>query len=187
LNPDLVAVLESIEPCSWRRAAFKEVALLLARTVPDLALRTTLPVHATGSVLIAEQGRILLLWHPKFDRWLQPGGHCDGELDVRAVAAREALEETGLQLELDETPLDVDLHPGEPAGGPHMHLDVRYVARMVDSEAELRSPEGLELRWFEPGEIEERALREAAVAAMGDRGFEPRTSALSERRSNRLS
>ena len=165
MTPDLIAALESIEPFSWRRAAVREVCLHLARTVPDIAERSTLPVHATASVLIVDGSRVLLHWHPKFERWLQPGGHCDGDPDVRAVAAKEAWEETGLALALDETPLDVDLHPGEPAGGPHMHLDVRYVARLTERAGELRSPEGLELRWFEPGEIEERPLREAAVAA----------------------
>lgn len=164
MSADLVATLQAIRPYDWRRAAFKETALLLARTMPDLAERSTVPVHLTASTFPVADGRVLLLWHPKFDRWLQPGGHCDGDLDVLAVARREALEETGLELDFDRVPFDVDLHPGEPAGGPHMHLDVRFVAR-PPADAELRSPEGLELRWFAPEEVQEDELRDAAQAA----------------------
>jgi 8-oxo-dGTP pyrophosphatase MutT (NUDIX family) len=164
---DLADTIEAIRPYDERRAAVKELALFLAQAVPDIAERSTLPVHATASVLIADPAgeRVLLVWHPKFDRWLQPGGHCDGESDVRAVALREAREETGLGLELGEAPFDVDLHPGEPSGGPHMHLDVRFVARL-EKVGELRSPEGLELRWFAPDELAATDLEEAAKAAL---------------------
>jgi len=95
---DLAETLDAIRPYTERRAAVKELALLLARIVPQLAERSTIPVHATGSTFIVDPaaGRVLLLWHPKFGRWLQPGGHCDGDTDVRAVALREAVEETGL-------------------------------------------------------------------------------------------
>jgi hypothetical protein len=46
-----------------------------------------------------------------------------------------------------------------------MHLEVRFVAR-AGGMSELRSPEGLELRWFAPSEIEESGLAEASVAAL---------------------
>jgi 8-oxo-dGTP pyrophosphatase MutT (NUDIX family) len=167
MTPDLPLAVEAIEPFDWRRAAVRELALFLARRVPDLAERTTLPVHATASVLIVDPAgeRVLLVWHPKFDRWLQPGGHCDGETDVRAVALREAREETGLELELGETPFDVDLHPGDPSGGPHVHLDVRFVARL-DQVGELRSPEGLDLRWFASAELVGTDLEDVTRAAL---------------------
>jgi hypothetical protein len=78
VGADLVETLEAIQPYDWRRAAVRELALHLARTVPDIARRSTLPVHATASTFIVDGERMLLLWHPKFARWLQPGGHCDG-------------------------------------------------------------------------------------------------------------
>jgi 8-oxo-dGTP pyrophosphatase MutT (NUDIX family) len=73
----------------------------------------------------------LLTHHRKLDRWLQCGGHADGESNVLGVALREALEESGLpELTIASRAIyDVDVHeiperPGEPA---HEHFDVRYI------------------------------------------------------------
>ena len=61
-----------------------------------LADRTTSPGHLTGSALVVDATgtRIVVLLHTKLRRWLQPGGHADGDLDLAAVALREATEET---------------------------------------------------------------------------------------------
>ena len=62
----------------------------------DCFERTCRPGHITGSawVLSHDRQRCLLLHHGKLDRWLQPGGHADGQSDVASVALREAQEET---------------------------------------------------------------------------------------------
>ncbi|MDR1010766.1 MAG: NUDIX domain-containing protein, partial [Opitutaceae bacterium] len=64
----------------------------------DCAERSLLIGHLTGSAWIvdAERRRVLLTHHRKLDKWLQPGGHADGELDLASVAMREAREESGL-------------------------------------------------------------------------------------------
>ena len=60
---------------------------------------------------------MLLTHHRKLDRWLQLGGHSDGESDPRQVALREAQEESGLARfrflpeASDPLPLDLDVHP----------------------------------------------------------------------------
>jgi len=123
----------------------------------DAHLRSQPEGHLTGSgfVLDATRTRVLLLHHGKLDRWLQPGGHGEGETDPRQIALREIAEETGLSpADLkpfpDEKLLDVDVHPiparkDEPA---HPHLDLRYgfLAR-VGAEPRL-SHESRDLRWF---------------------------------------
>ena len=40
--------------------------------------------------------RVLLTHHRKLDRWLQLGGHADGDRDLARVALKEAEEESGL-------------------------------------------------------------------------------------------
>ena len=64
----------------------------------------------------ADRRRCLLTHHRKLDRWLQLGGHADGQWQVDEVALREAREESGMTgfdfVPIDGTlmPLDVDVH-----------------------------------------------------------------------------
>src|ERR1017187_5220435 len=64
----------------------------------DCFSRKQLSGHLTGSAWIVDAGRTrtLLTHHRKLDKWLQLGGHADGDPDLRAVALREAREESGL-------------------------------------------------------------------------------------------
>src|SRR5690606_29728042 len=84
------------------------------REQPDCFRRELLVGHVTGSAWIVDRAgeRVLVTHHRKLDRWLQPGGHADGDPDVAAVALREAHEETGLQhlhLQADAI-FDLDIH-----------------------------------------------------------------------------
>src|SRR5882724_8687217 len=64
----------------------------------DCLLRSCAPGHLTGSAWIVspDRTRTLLTHHHKLDKWLQLGGHADGDGDLLAVALREAREEGGL-------------------------------------------------------------------------------------------
>ena len=76
-------------------------------------LRERLDGHFTASAwLVAADGeRVLLTHHRKLGRWLQLGGHADGDMDLAAVALREAQEESGLYRLVVEPPVfDVDRH-----------------------------------------------------------------------------
>ena len=57
--------------------------------------RTCRPGHITGAawIISADHRRCLLTHHRKLDRWLQLGGHADGQWHVEDVALREAREE----------------------------------------------------------------------------------------------
>jgi len=57
---------------------------------PDCLLRTCLPGHLTGSawILSPDRRRTLLTHHGKLGKWLQLGGHADGDPDLLAVALR---------------------------------------------------------------------------------------------------
>ena len=76
--------------------------------------------------------RALLAHHRKLGRWLQPGGHSDGDPDTLAVALREAREESGLEVRvLDDAIFDIDVH-AIPAVGrepAHFHFDVRFLVQ----------------------------------------------------------
>ncbi|MGI8821046.1 MAG: NUDIX hydrolase [Chthoniobacterales bacterium] len=127
-------------------------------------LRTTFPAHFTGSALVvnAEGSRALLHHHRKLDRWLQFGGHCDGEEDVLAVACREAHEESGIAhlIVASARPFDLDLHqiPAHGAEPTHWHYDIRYVLIAPEGSTAGASSESRELRWFTAEEMERLPL-----------------------------
>lgn len=110
--------------------------------------------HFTGSAwLVSADGmRVLLTHHRKLDRWLQLGGHADGDADLARVALREAEEESGLKgLSVVPEIFDLDRHP-IPARGDepeHWHYDVRYVVRTGLDERFVVSPESHALAWLE--------------------------------------
>ncbi|WP_051943623.1 MULTISPECIES: NUDIX hydrolase [Luteibacter] len=114
--------------------------------------RETLAGHFTGSAwLVSGDGeRVLLMLHRKLGRWLQPGGHADGDPDLAEVALREAREETGLRdLEVHPVIFDVDTHriPARGHEPEHWHHDVRYVVVARGDETFVVNEEALALAW----------------------------------------
>ena len=113
--------------------------------------------HVTGSALVLNHDRssMLLTLHAKLGRWLQLGGHADGESDPLAVACREAQEESGLEVApLSAEAVDLDIH-AIPARGDdprHYHYDVRFVLAAQSAPLAI-SRESLALRWVPIGEL----------------------------------
>jgi 8-oxo-dGTP pyrophosphatase MutT (NUDIX family) len=112
------------------------------------------PGHFTASVYIIDGGgRLLLHHHRRLNRWLQMGGHVEGDEAPDRAALREGSEESGLSdLQLaTEGILDLDIH-GIPAGKgepDHDHYDVRYLARTASPDAiTIDRAESNELAWF---------------------------------------
>ncbi len=158
----------------------EQIANLVNRS-PDCFERSCRPGHVTGSawVLSHDHSQCLLVHHRKLNRWLQPGGHADGQTDIEAVALREAQEESGLQqLALQQTggalvPLDIDVHviparvdaaTGKLIEDAHEHHDIRFLFLAAEGQELVLSEESHALRWFSYKELlnitnEESVLR----------------------------
>jgi 8-oxo-dGTP pyrophosphatase MutT (NUDIX family) len=136
-------------------------ASLTAKTIrfveehADCLLRSCVPGHLTGSAWIVSPDRrlALLTHHHKLDKWLQLGGHADGDGDLLAVAMREAREESGLtQLRAVEVAVfDVDCHwipeRGKEVG--HFHYDLRFMIEANPAEPVVITNESKDLAWVE--------------------------------------
>jgi 8-oxo-dGTP pyrophosphatase MutT (NUDIX family) len=115
--------------------------------------RDHLPGHMTGSAWIVDETRqfVLLTHHAKLDRWLQPGGHADGDEDIYNVAIREAEEETGIkEHKLLSTELfDIDIHliPERANFPAHYHYDIRILLEAPRTSAIVVTGESHALEW----------------------------------------
>lgn len=129
---------------------------------PDALFRTCLAGHLTGSALVVhdDRERVLLMLHAKLRRWLQPGGHADGEGHLASVALREAGEETGIAgLRVAVPAVDCDVHviPARPDEPEHVHLDVRFVVLAPPDAVVVGNDESHQLRWVDLATLDDLA------------------------------
>jgi 8-oxo-dGTP pyrophosphatase MutT (NUDIX family) len=144
---------------------------------PDALLRSCGEGHLTGSAMVVDPAsrQVLMMLHSKVRRWLQPGGHADGDAALPGVALREAGEETGIAgLRVVVPAVDLDVHLFEAAGEvSHDHLDVRYLVVAPPGAEPEGNHESRALRWIAADGLSEldvdagtHRLAHAALAAL---------------------
>jgi 8-oxo-dGTP pyrophosphatase MutT (NUDIX family) len=177
----LLKALREYEPFDEREAEMRERFMWFTAMHADCFERTLAEGHVTGSAWVVDPdfGHTLLHRHRKLDRWLQPGGHADGDSDVLRVALREAQEETGLR---SLTPAaggiyDLDIHviPARKSEAEHFHYDVRFAFTADRAEQLVCSSESLDLRWITLRDLESYAIDDSV------RRLAAKTAALSRR------
>lgn len=151
--------MRAVKALELTRALLRQSADPFSRTGYD-------PGHitASGVVLTADRDRVLLVFHRRLQRWLQPGGHVEPlDDDLVETARREVLEETGVDLDPGVAPrlVGVDVHriPARADEPPHLHHDLvfRFVARR-----DRISPEwGREVRWCDADRLADYDADEA--------------------------
>jgi 8-oxo-dGTP pyrophosphatase MutT (NUDIX family) len=145
-----------------------------ARTHRECCDRTLNIGHYTGSAwLVSSDGqRVLLTHHRKLDRWLQLGGHADGNGDLAEVALREAEEESGLcGLSVDRVVFDLDRHliPARKNEAEHWHYDVRFVVHVGPNEGFVVGPESHDLAWRVVSELVDDEHADESVKRMANK------------------
>jgi 8-oxo-dGTP pyrophosphatase MutT (NUDIX family) len=128
----LLNLLKNYVPTDNYQILIKSRFLDFVASEPSCFLRSNLLAHITGSCWLLDplQENVLLTHHKKLNKWLQLGGHADGESDILHVALREAHEESGIVgcSAINEHIFDLDIHEiPEHKGVPaHFHYDVRF-------------------------------------------------------------
>ncbi len=155
---------------------------LLLSTWPRCLERSSLPGHITASawVVHAPSEEVLLTHHRKLGRWLQLGGHTDGERDVVGAARREVAEESGIghlvlwtENERDvgdsdtlfPTPFDIDIHeiPPHKTVPAHFHYDLRFAFLAADRETPVVSEESHDVAWVPMGRLDDYTDEESML------------------------
>ncbi len=140
---------------------------------PNCFERSNLSGHVNGSawVLSPDEKKVLLTHHKKLNRWLQLGGHSDGEDNTWNVALREATEESGIsniQFVMKEI-FDIDIHtiPENPKKNEpeHKHYDVRFLLK-APTEEFVMSEESNSLKWVSASELSSMASKGEISLAM---------------------
>ena len=107
-----------------------------------------------------------MMYHPKFSKWLPPGGHIEPNESPEEAARREILEEVGVkevkfikngtkfsvQDKRTETLILPHFLLDENIGPEHHHFDWIFFAEI--SEMNYESPEGHKMKWFTKDTLE---------------------------------
>ena len=106
--------------------------------------------------------KILLVYHNKFNKWVQPGGHIEEDESPEEALIREVYEETGLKIRIigDNFPRETDyIRPlGIQKNGNlegEIHMDIIYAAvprtdSIINDDDEINS-----ICWFSRDELDE--------------------------------
>jgi 8-oxo-dGTP pyrophosphatase MutT (NUDIX family) len=122
----------------------------------------------TISAVIVHDNKVLLVKHPRYGKWLVPGGHVELSEDPEEALYREVEEETGLEATLLVPKPDIetagakvlplpnymDVHE---ANAPHKHISMVYYMTSESNEAKL-SDEHEEIRWVSREELDDPEL-----------------------------
>ena len=147
-------------PPSPEEKVYKRMMLDFISLHPNAFQRSCIVGHFTASAWIVNQdfNKALLTHHRKLDKWIQLGGHCDGDSHLIRVANKEVEEESGLKSPLMLSPdvFDIDIHliPSRPQEPAHYHYDVRFLFQAHDSTPLVINHESKKLAWVDLDSIE---------------------------------
>lgn len=164
----LLQLLSQHQPSDSHEQEMLERIIAFVGEHENFYSRDLLIGHLTGSAWIIDESfsHALLLHHGKLNKWLQPGGHIEDDVDMLAAALREAYEETGVAVRPHSPAIfDVDIHeiPARPDEPAHFHYDVRFLLVADRTAPLLVTSESKDLAWVAMGQIETLTQEESVL------------------------
>ncbi len=115
--------------------------------------------HFTATTIIVFDQKVLLRFHKKLGLWLPVGGHIERDELPHTAAIREAKEESGLEIELYNPDLNMDISDAEQLIRPmhilleeiqpgHEHIDFIYYARTYSDQLNIPEEQRENYRWI---------------------------------------
>ena len=104
-----------------------------------------------GSIIMNDEGKILLLTTPNRDIWSFPKGHMEAGETIEQATRREVLEETGYEINIARQLSDIiytDENTGEPI---RIFIALSTIAKKVND-----GEEGIIKGWFTAEEAEKK-------------------------------
>ena len=156
-------LVEGYVPLCEQEQADRQAMLLAMDTFGDVLTRANTVCHFTASSWITDRTHthILMAWHNVYRAWSWTGGHADGDEDLRAVALREAREESVLKTLrlLREAPVSLEMltvHNHIKRGrfvSSHLHMNMTWLLEADEREPLTVKPdENSGLKWMLPEE-----------------------------------
>jgi len=168
-------LLQNYQPTDSNEVRHKQGMLELLTDTPAPFSRTQFsPGHFTASsfVLSPDLQSVLLIFHGKLHRWLQPGGHVDpDDRSIEAAARREVLEEVNIE---SMTPLhpegglfDLDIHPipARKSEQKHAHYDIRFAFRTTSLDFRAGS-DATDAKWVKLTKVPDLESDESVIRAI---------------------
>ena len=105
----------------------------------------------TTFIVNKERTKTVLIYHKKYQNWIQPGGKSTPGEDTKDTAIRKAYEETGLKVKIvDDKPLYVE----EYSNFVGNFVDYQFLAEPVDENQPLiNGPGSYAIDWFSLDEL----------------------------------
>jgi 8-oxo-dGTP pyrophosphatase MutT (NUDIX family) len=164
---DALALLAAYRPGDGPRAAasVRRTAELLQRSPAPFDRTAFDPGHVTASAVVLSPGHdhVLLVYHRRLARWLQPGGHIErGDASLAAAARREVREETGTVLPEQDTAtlVSVDVHEIPPGRDEPRHLHHDFMFAVLTDAEPRHGARGDGLMWCPLDELERHGVDE---------------------------
>ena len=107
--------------------------------------------YCASAFVLNKDKKILLIWHKKFNKYIQPGGHInEGESAIEA-ATREVLEETHIHINvIGSEPFSV----GDYHNNVGHQIDYQFIA-FAENENIRKNDESFKAGWFSLEELDD--------------------------------